>query len=204
MHRLGCFCSIVLLLAGEAQGQSAHRHSPTPSFPFPDAAWSAVVTEFAQALVANDPGAIAPLLSDAANIHSLSGRTSDALRLLASARQSQLIFARGYVHSPPSAAGDIAHAFRDAPVPEDVKHMMIPLDEPEFRRANATAALWLTESLGATPGERVAIIVLWSANGRGEESDRPTDGISFVLLKGTPATSEARIQIIVFGKPLPY
>src|SRR5687768_16059140 len=140
MRGLAWFCSIVIsvLSAGDVRGQNAPRQPQHAAQP--DAAWTAAVSQFAQALVGNDPGAIAPLLSDAANIHSINGRTSDALRLLASARQCILLSARPYLHAPSSAAGDIADAFRDASVPPDVKHLMIPVDDAELRRANATAA----------------------------------------------------------------
>lgn len=203
MRGLTCWCAIILLaVAGEARGQNARRASRPQALP--DAAWSGVVAEFAQALVGNDPGAVAPLLSDAANIHSLNGKTSDALRLLASARHCMLLSARAYVHVPPSAAGDVAEAFRDAAVPDDVKQLMIPMDEPELRRANATAAQWLNESLAATPGDRVAIVVLWSAEAAADRSANPTNGVSFVLLKGTPVDSEAKVQTVVFGSPRLY
>jgi hypothetical protein len=207
MRAFACWCSIILLLAAgaarEARGQNAQRPPPLP-----DAGWSAVVAQFAQSLVSNDPGAIAPLLSDAANVHSMDGRTSDPLRLLASARQCTLVSARSYVHAPPSAAGDIAEAFRDATVPGDVKDRMIPVDNAELVRANGIAAQWLKESLHAAPGDRVAIVVLWSpeaanAGGGGGSAD-PINGVSFVLLKGTTTDSEAKVQTVVFGNPRLY
>ena len=204
MRGLAWFCSIVTVLVagGDVSGQNAPRQ---PLGVQPDAAWSATVSQFARALVGNDPGAVAPLLSDAANIHAINGRTSDALRLLASARQCILVSARAYVHAPLSAAGDIADAFRDASVPPDVKHLMIPVDEAELRRANATAAQWLKESLGADPGDRVAILVLWSTDDSAIDAANPTKGVSFVLLKGTPsAEPEAKVQTVVFGNPQLY
>lgn len=206
MRGLAFWCSMIVLLAvGEARGQGAQRPPlQAQQQGLPDAGWAGVASQFAQALVSNDPGAIAPLLSDAANVHSMDGKTSDALRLLASARQCTLVSARSYVHAPPAAAGDIAEAFRDASVPSEVKYLMIPLDEAELRRANGIAAQWLKESVGAAPGDRVAIIVLWSPEAANAASTDPLNGVSFVLLKGTPTESEAKVQTVVFGNPRLY
>jgi hypothetical protein len=228
---LACRCSIVVVVvvvvallaaaAAEVRGQGAARSQSPQSPPappaLPDAGWAGVVAQFAQALAGNDPGAVAPLLSDAANVRSMDGRTSDALRLLAGARGCVLVSARSYVHAPPSAAGDVAEAFRDASpgvVPGAAKERMIPVDEAELRRANATAARWLTESLNAAPGDRVAIVVLFSAAAdaaaaaadatNADAAADPLAGVSFVLLKGTPAGTEAKVQTVVFGNPRLY
>jgi hypothetical protein len=201
MRSLALFGLFILIVAGEARGQNAPARPQLQQLvQVADAAWSTVVTEFAQALAGNDPGAVAALLSDSANIHSFNGKMSDALRLMASARQCQLVSARAYVHVPPSVAGDVAEAFRQALVPEEVKVMMIPQDEAQLRRANATAALWLTDSLGARGGDRVAMIVLWSEE-KIEGETNPVQRVVFVLLKGRTTDATAAIETIVFGTP---
>src|SRR5688500_15911524 len=190
---------VAVVVAGEARAQNAPAR-PQPQQQLADAAWSTVVTEFAQALAGNDPAAVAAVLADSANIHSVTGKMSDALRLMASTRQCQLISARAYVHVPPSVAGDVAEAFRQALVPDEVKLMMIPQDEAQLRRANATAALWLTDSLGARGGDRVAMIVLWSEE-KSDATANPVQRVMFVLLKGRTTDAAPTIETVVFGTP---
>lgn len=113
--------------------------------------------------------------------------------------RGMLIGAHAYSHPPMVMAADLAADFKNAEaVPDDTRRRMVPADESEMKRANATAVQWLTDVLKASNGEKVGVIVIWT-------SALPTVSageMTFVLVKGAEISpGEWRIGHVVYGYP---
>ena len=109
--------------------------------------WPKTVQAFGIALADNDAGGLVAVLSDDVNITTCDMKNGDAVRLLARTKKGTLIASSSYVFAPETMANDIAEAFKNAEVPEELKKKMAMHDEPHARRANRTAATWIGEAL---------------------------------------------------------
>ncbi|HEV8379899.1 MAG TPA: hypothetical protein VGP99_13695 [Tepidisphaeraceae bacterium] len=181
------FFAVLFALAQQAGGDN----------PAPDN-WPKTVEAFGTALSDNDAGALLAVLGEDVSITTFDTKNGDAIRLLARTKKGALIKSFSYVHAPEAMASDVAGAFKDAEVPEELKRKMAMRDDAHARRANRTAATWLTESLGAKQGDKVGVLMFWcdkSANGEAE--------VVFILVKGEPESEFAKIKAICYGNPLP-
>jgi hypothetical protein len=163
--------------------------------------WPQTVQTLASALTENDPGALLSVLSDDQAIHTFDGKVADAVRLLVRTRKGILIGRWEYVHAPENLAQDVFEAIKTAEVPEELKRRMALRDEQHARRANRTAATWLSEALNAKPGDKVGVLIFWCDKPAGGEAPE----VVFVLLKAEPDPEGAnsKISAIAFGNPIP-
>jgi hypothetical protein len=182
---------IVILAALFAMAQQAGGDEPAPDN------WPKTVETFANALGESDPAALLPVLSEDVSITTFDAKGGDAVRLLARTRKGAVISHLTYVHAPENMANQIAEAFKNAEVPEELKRKMALRDEAHALRANRTAVNWLTESLGAKQGDKVGVVIFWcekAANGQPE--------VVFILLKGDPQSEFGKVKSICFGNPI--
>jgi len=186
---------VVLLLAARSAGQTTR---PV------DAAWTRTVQQTATAIAGGDAVALAGMLSDDVAIRCVDGmdsRPADALRLLARLGRSRVVCALAYGGIPQHLAADIAEAIRDTDLPPETKELFALGDESHRRRANATAAQWLSETLNAAPESPVGLILLAPAEKTAPESSG-AGGIVFVMLRGKGALPACQVDVIAFGAPI--
>ena len=165
--------------------------------PAPDQ-WPKTVEAFGAALADNDAGGLVAVLSDDVSITTCDMKNGDAVRLLARTKKGTLISSSSYVFAPETMANDIAEAFKNAEVPEELKKKMAMHDDAHARRSNRTAASWLSEALGAKQGDKVGVLVFWC--------DKSTSGdaeLIFILVKGDPQSQFGKVKSLCFGNPLP-
>ena len=182
---------IVILAVLFAMAQQAGGDEPAPDN------WPKTVETFANALGESDPAALVPVLSDDVLINTFDGKNGDAVRLLARTRKGAVISHFSYVHAPENMANQIAEAFKNAEVPEELKRKMVIRDEAHSLRANRTAANWLSESLGAKQGDKVGVVIFWCEKGTNGQSE-----VIFILLKGDPQGEFGKVKAICFGNPV--
>ncbi len=165
-------------------------------------AWPSGVGEFAQALASGDSAALLPLLCENVTVQAFDAKTADAIRLLARVRGGTLVFAKGYPKPPTTLAAEIAEAFRNAPVSDEVKLKMTPQGEVPLRRANQIAAQWVVQTLSASKDDLVGVIVFWCSPPGSPPTAETSSESLFVLVKGSAADpAHPRIQSISFGDP---
>jgi len=160
--------------------------------------WSKTVTALGTALAENDAGALLAVLGEDAAINTFDSKNDNALRLLDRTKKGTLISSLSYVFAPETMANDIAEAFKNAEVPEELKKRMAMRDESHARRANRTSVTWLSEQVGAKQGDQVGVLVFWcdkSASGEAE--------VVFILVKGDPQAQFGKVKTLCFGNPLP-
>jgi hypothetical protein len=177
--------------------------------------WPATLAAFASALVdASSDSAIEPFLAHAPIIRQFNHPQQEALSMLRDGTSHTTIVAtRAYAKTPDTLATDLAVDIRKADMPECVKRRLTPSDDKDARRANATAARWIAESLFTSGPEPVGVIVLWRALSDDEQSsadDHAEDGTRmatrrlplFVLVRGEQTDGRYRIRQICFGNPV--
>jgi hypothetical protein len=167
-----------------------------------DQAWPATVSDFGQSLVSSDPAALLPLLCENVTVQAFDAKTADAIRLLARVRGGTLVFSRGYMEQPRTLAADIAEAFRNATVPDEIKLKMAPQSDVQMRRANQIALQWVSQTLAAAKDDLVGVSVFWCSRAATPPAAEPSQEMVFVLVKGSAADpAHPRIQSISFGDP---
>lgn len=192
---------VFLALAGSAWAQTTKPAEQQ---------WVQVVKEFTRAVAAGEDAAVAPLLSSSLSIRAFDSRADSLAALMARAGKGQLLGAHADMHEPLSMAAALAADFKTATdVPEQVKRHMVPANDAEMTRANATAVQWLSLELQARSGDPVAVITLWCSRApdplpRASDPGAVDMEPIFILLKGEETTSgQFRIKTVVFGNPLP-
>ena len=159
--------------------------------------WGKTVETFATALQESDPGALLPVLSDDVAITTFDTKGADAVRLLARTRKGTLVSFLSYTQAPENMTGEIAEAFKNADVPEELKKKLAMRDDTHARRANRTAVTWLGESIGAKPGDKVGVVIFWC--------DKPANGnpeLVFILVKADVESQFTKVKSICFGDPI--
>jgi hypothetical protein len=80
---------------------------------------------------------------------------------------------------------------------------MSPPDDAAMKEANATAAQWMGDTLGAADAQPVAAILFWCD---GSDSDKRLgipSGLVFVLVKGREVDKgRFKIDLIAYGNPV--
>ena len=196
-------CAIAVVLLAVSLGATAAGGQTTQPAGAP---WPKLVKALAQALISADRSALDTLVDDRVLICRFDGTIAEpSIRLKERAAKATLVGAHGYMHPPLVMAADIAADFKNCPsIPDEVKRHMIPEDDAEMQRANATAVQWVTEMLQITTNQPVGVIVLWcapSASGAATgTSDQPQT--VFLLIKGQEtAPDQFRLRQIVYGHP---
>src|SRR5439155_13963725 len=128
MRLLTLCVALLFALAQQAGGDS----------PAPDN-WPKTVEALATALNDNDAGEVLAVLSEDVSMTTFESKNADGTRLLAKTKKGQPISALNYVFAPEKMANEIADAFKQAEVPEELKRRMDIRDEAHSRRANRTA-----------------------------------------------------------------
>lgn len=196
MRQLVPGIAVLLLVAGSA-GQTTR-----PA----DAAWSLMVRRVAAAIAEGDAASLAGALAGDVVIRAIDGmesRPADALRLLARAARSKIVCSLAYEGLPERLATDLAEAMREAGLPAESGEQFVLADEAQARRANAVGARWLAETLGATPGAPVGVVVLTPDDRAAQETPNASGRLLFVLLRGEARTGARTVSVIAFGDPLP-
>jgi hypothetical protein len=128
---------------------------------------------------------------------------SSVERLLATTTRGKLIGTHAYESVPATLAGDLANDFQAAGeiVPQQVRKDMQPPDEKAAKRANETAAAWITQVLAPRKDQPVGVLVFWPTDKR-SPNDTSSRRAIFVLIKGQGAKDGYVVQQITFGDPL--
>ncbi|HEY8668265.1 MAG TPA: hypothetical protein VIL86_16570 [Tepidisphaeraceae bacterium] len=213
--------AVVLILAVSARRTAAQTTQPAGGAEGTNnvSQWPVAVKALAEALVRGDKLGLNDLLADqkgGAVIAEFSGESATVEVLLNRTAKATVLGAHGYLQPPLAMAADLAADFKNtAGVPEEFKRRMIPGDDAEMNRANATAVQWLAKVLDPAANQAVAVIVLWPplsspspANPAaptltGKELGGGQGGQAiFVLVKGEEvAPNRFRVRQVVFGYP---
>jgi hypothetical protein len=185
---------VVAVAAAPALGQTAASD------------WDTAVHEFIHALQRGEVRESQRLLSDRHFIASLrNDPTSTLTPLIDAFAVGTVLFAQAYDAPPTALAEDISAAVRDCDVlPQKVRQWLIPADEYAMRQANATAGLWLTQTLNVRNREPVAVVVLWRPARSVLNASSPGGELFFVLMRGETTASSRPIDYIVFGVPVAF
>jgi hypothetical protein len=190
---------VAVLLGGSAWGQTTQ--------PAVDP-WPQALNAAAQSILEGKIDDLRRLSTPDLQIQSFDSPVSEnETRLLARGSLSSLIGVHAYIHPPMGLAADIAVDCKNAAdFPDAMREKMIPKDDADMQRANATAAQWLSQKLGAADGDHVGVIVLyWNGEpARNATSiDRASPELIFVLVSGvTTDLHNFQIQRIIYGNPL--
>src|SRR5688572_9056926 len=148
--------------------------------------WSQRLNRLALLLAGTDLTALQRALEPAPAIRAFA---SDALqapeRLLGTTTGSKILGVHAYEKVPATLASDLAGDFSSAgdAVPQSVRDGMQPRDAAAEKKANETAAHWLTQVLHPEKDEVTGVIVLWpQPRGRSIAAAAPTRA-TFVLVK---------------------
>lgn len=193
-----------VLGGGLARGQTTQSARPAQN------SWPEVVQKFSAALAAGD-AAGKSLLSDKPTIRLFTREDQeDISRLLHRTIGQTLLGAHAYLYPPLVMAADLAADFKNADeIPDPMKTHMIPRDETDMKRANATAAQWLGSILQAGDGQPVAVLLFWCAvqglpgSLADKEAEEQKYQPLFILLKGRESPGGGfAIQTIIYGNPV--
>jgi len=194
---------IGFILAVMFSASSLCAQTTQPSSPL---AWPAVVCSAAEALVADDVATFRSLMNEKASIRTFQ-KDGDVDVTCKAIQGARILGAHAYINPPLVMAADLAADFKNATdLPEEIRKRMLPVDDDDMKRANATAAQWVASALAAHPGEFVAVIVVWkdeSVQPVSLTDQAPSQGaVQFVLLKGEEiAPGDFRISLALMGKP---
>jgi hypothetical protein len=175
----------------------------------PASAWSTTVMALANALVdQTDDSTLCSLVSEDTLIRQFNRTVRETpMSLHQQFAGMSVLAARGYPGVPEELASDLAADFKGAELPETIKRKLIAADDADTRRANTTAAKWITMTLEPSEGEPVGVIVLWQPEQRDSSTDEnapPAALPMFVLVRGERTGRDSfRIRQIHYGDPLP-
>jgi hypothetical protein len=170
--------------------------SAAPAAPVVVGPWEGAVQQFVSGLASGEMETAWSLVGPRARIDEFDpDAPATFARLTDLTRRTTLLGIHVYEVSPTTLAEDIAADVRGADiVPDDLRKRMMPRDEDEAARANATAAQWLAQSLTAEKGDPLAVVVLW---------DPGETQVLFILLKGVRSSGDKfQMTRVVFGNPL--
>jgi hypothetical protein len=198
---------ILVLLTASVLSANAKAQTTQPSIEKTTNAsdWTSLVNDLKQALTENDAGSFHALVAGAGPIRSFgSSDTHDAAKVMESTSGAAVIGAHAYIYPPLVMAADVAADFKSSEIVTDSeKKKMVPESEEEMRRANATAAQWMRQTLSAQRGDPVAVIIMWRATEISPQG-KPLAGESvFMLVRGQESDDSYRITQVIFGNPDP-
>lgn len=165
--------------------------------------WPGLVRQFADALATGQKATSRELLG-AAKVRRFDSTDDEAPdRLQARAASSTRVAVHGYFHPALSMAADLAADLKAATaVPEEIRKRLIPGDDDQMKRANATAVQWTADVLRVSNDQPVGIIVLWCEDPGIPGLASPPE-LVFILLRGEQSGKDQfRISQVVYGDPL--
>jgi hypothetical protein len=176
--------------------------SSSPTVTQPISEWSVTVERFANAMSNNDATAARTEATESLPVmRGANNEASSFPALVERAAGGSVLASHAYFYPPLVMAADLAADFKTSTtVPDDVKTLMIPDDDDAMKRANATAAQWFAQNLGATKDTPVAVAVLLPpVNDSAAKAPTPV----LVLMRGKQdASGKFKIDRVVFGTPL--
>lgn len=166
--------------------------------------WPTVVQQFQSALTRRDIGAVNALLSNVAHLRRFNSHDSADPATLVNSAGGIVLGGHAYIYPPLVMAADVAADFKSSPlIPEPDKKKMVPRDDDEMKRANATAAQWIRQVLNVEKGDPVGVIVAWRATEQPREGEPVLGEPVFVLFRGKETENSFKITQLVFGNPQP-
>lgn len=192
--------TFVLFAALVLVAPAAPAQSTRPS----DQAWPKTMASFGKALVGGDIEGLNKVLTARPTIRRFDeDREEESWRLFERVGKPTLVGEHAYMHPPMVMAADVSADFKNAAaVPDKAKSKFLIDDENEIKRANATAAQWIGEMVGAKHGAPVGVIVLWTLRptAPGTTAEAPVYDILFLLCKGEQVgANQYRISTVVYG-----
>jgi hypothetical protein len=171
------------------------------------ASWIETAAALVDALIdpSADASAVGRLIPDSAIIQRFGSREQESpFRLQQQVQGMSLIAVRGYTWPAPTIASDMASDIKQAQsLPPVVQKLFEIKDDADGRRANTTAAQWVSGVLGPNTGELVAVAVLWPPQPAVASSDDAAVPDArepfFVLIKGHAVEGSFRIAQITYG-----
>jgi hypothetical protein len=144
------------------------------------------------------------VMTEEAVVRALDGGSAQYSQLATTAIGAEVITARGYELPAIGIASDIASDFSASnSIPDNIRKIMIPSGDKEMRQANDVAAHWMAQTLNATEGQHIGVIIF-----RGKASTtQPAEGadaarsLIMVLIKGDIADGVPKITHVIFGDP---
>src|SRR5215207_7965133 len=203
MMRTAVSLFLVLSLGSTALAQTTKPAAPAAPAT-PEQKWAKTVESFAKALVEGDQSAAGLALVPKASVRRFdSSTTQESWRIFDQLDKATLVGHHAYLHPPLVLAADIAADFKNAAaIADEAKTKFVIDDETEIKRANATAAQWVSEQLSAGNSTPVGVIVLWTPR-KGSTAEAPQFEALFVLCRGEEnAQKTPRINSVVYGTPV--
>jgi hypothetical protein len=202
----GSLVLTLVLSASGGLGQTTQPAAPAAGDQSVDPApsWQQVIDRLGDQLSAQDSRALRAALNHDPLVRSFTSEAPTTIeRLLASTSQARLLGAHAYAKTPTTLASDLANDFQNAGdvVPEQVKKDMAPAEGAAEKRANETAAQWLTQVLQPRKDQPVAVLVFWPTE-RNLLADKPVRRALFVLVKAQLIGGAYVVQQVTFGDPL--
>src|SRR5580700_2378319 len=149
--RLVAFAGIILFFAGVASGQTTRPMGDAPP------QWERLVSSLTAATVARDPQAIQSLLGGDCRVGRFYAQPDeDNTQLLDSISQDTVLGDHAYVYPPGQMTADIARDVNWSTVPSEFAKKALNLNDQQGR---TVAAQWVTQSLSASDGDLVGIII---------------------------------------------
>lgn len=209
MLRTTIFALLIATAACTASAQTTQPSKPAPAADSLSQAWPRTVELLAKALAKGDTAQAESLMSSRVMVRAMdSSATMEIAALLRRVEKSTLVGQHGYTQAPLVMAADIAADFKNAAsIDEKSKARFLIDDDNDMKRANSTAAQWVAEQLGTTPGTPTGVIVLWTPRPTpiaAATTDAPQYDAVFVLCRGEEVTpNEFKVTMVVFGNPAP-
>jgi hypothetical protein len=166
--------------------------------------WQATLGRLSEALSGQDLGGLKSTIGRDVQIRSFaSDAPSTPERLLTAGSRAKLIGTHAYSGVPTTLASDLANDFQAAGdiVPEQIRKDMQPADEKAAKRADETAAAWITQALAPKKDQPVGVMVFWPTDKRLPTDNSPRRAV-FVLVRGQVAKDAYVVQQVTFGDPL--
>lgn len=175
---------------------SARASEPLPQ----ERQWEAVVTSLVQLIVEQgDPKHLTPIAAPTAFAAPFDmNRTESFLLLPDRLVTTNVVSARAYFHPSVSCASDIvADLTSNGTIDQETMRKLVPQNEGDLRRADATMARWFEAALEVKSGDPIAAIVLYD-DGKGEPVRKPQ--LYFILLRGDLSSAgQPRISRALYG-----
>lgn len=181
-------CVVILAHASVARAQAPATQPSPPE-------WGQVVGIVARGLTGNAEVAstVHALLPDEVPVRRFgSAELLNREKMQQQTEGLSVISSRAYVWSAETIATDLASDLKACEsFPDALRQQFVPRDASDVKRANSIAQLWVNSILRPTPGQLVAVVILW---------EPPPPVTTTSLLLGTNALSAVKQPVFVLIK----
>ena len=171
----------------------------------PAGTWGDQVDTLARALTHPSDGTdFHAAMTEDAVVRAIDGGSVQYSQLATGASGADIVTARGYELPASTIAADIAADFSASnSIPESIRRIMIPSGDKEMRQANEVASHWMAQTLSASEGQHIGVIILRgkASTTQPVESAEETRPLIMVLIKGELANGAPQISHVIFGDP---